>query len=63
MVEQAVVGATQNAEDRKRALENAGVATSSTHRAEYMAFLRAAKHPCHGILSCIFLINTKKYTM
>eukprot|EP00438_Fugacium_kawagutii_P030698 Skav213052 [mRNA] locus=scaffold364:38558:43143:+ [translate_table: standard] len=38
--------AQANAEaERKKQLEAAGLATSSTHRSEYMAFLRAAKHP------------------
>ena len=40
VVERAVVTASQ-----KNQANAAAVATSSTHRAEYMAFLRAAKHP------------------
>ena len=48
LVDQAVATAADEAE-KKRQLEAAGLATSSSHRSEYMAFLRAAKHPYPGL--------------
>ena len=47
MVEQAAAVATQNAQVATPQAATPGVATSTSHRAEYMAFLRAARHPCH----------------
>ncbi len=46
-METAVASAAAAAADAQArdALVAAGGATSATHRSEYMAFLRAAKHP------------------
>ena len=48
LVDQAVATAADQAEKKKQ-VEAAGLATSSTHRSEYMAFLRAAKNPYPGL--------------
>ena len=59
-LQEMVVQAADNAahvaaEERKRALQASNLASSSTHRAEYMAFLRAAKHPCLCLNFCALI--------